>query len=144
MVRKRGRRSAAESIDELIAGVRKAIEQPSAASPSSGEEPILSPGEILCPSCGQAYAKQLSAAPRTKASERNGLCDRSSSAKHFGTSFRSDFLISRGPADRSRGPRMKTMGALLLNVLFVLAVLYTAFYVLRWLTGWRVSLPFGL
>jgi hypothetical protein len=39
---------------------------------------------------------------------------------------------------------MKTIGAMLLNVLFVLAILFTAFYLLRWLTGWRISLPFGL
>jgi hypothetical protein len=39
---------------------------------------------------------------------------------------------------------MKTIGAFVLNVLFVLAVLFTAFYLLRWLTGWRISLPFGL
>jgi hypothetical protein len=39
---------------------------------------------------------------------------------------------------------MKSIGVLLLNLLFVLAVLFAAFYLLRWLTGWRISLPFGL
>jgi hypothetical protein len=39
---------------------------------------------------------------------------------------------------------MKSIGVLLLNVLFVLAVLFTASYLLRWLTGWRIALPFGL
>jgi hypothetical protein len=39
---------------------------------------------------------------------------------------------------------MKSLGALLVNILFVLAALYTVLYLLRWLTGWRVSLPFGL
>jgi hypothetical protein len=39
---------------------------------------------------------------------------------------------------------MKALGASLLKVLFILVVLYTAFYLVRWLTGWRISLPFGL
>ncbi len=39
---------------------------------------------------------------------------------------------------------MKSLGALLLNAAVVLAVLFAVFCLLRWLTGWRVSLPFGL
>jgi hypothetical protein len=39
---------------------------------------------------------------------------------------------------------MKSIGALLLNTLVVVAVLFAVFCLLRWLAGWRVSLPFGL
>jgi hypothetical protein len=39
---------------------------------------------------------------------------------------------------------MKALGSLVLKALFILVVLFTVFYLLRWLTGWRITLPFGL
>ena len=39
---------------------------------------------------------------------------------------------------------MKAMGELLVKAGFILVVLYTVFCLVRWLTDWRISLPFGL